>query len=55
MNEHAVICQVRYTLDLNQLSAFKTYARAWIVVRFPAASLVNQRTAAAIPIPDRQR
>ena len=32
MNEHAVTCQIRYTLDLNQLSAFKTYARAWIVL-----------------------
>lgn len=32
MNEHAVTCQIRYTLDLNQLSAFETYARAWIVL-----------------------
>ena len=32
MNEHAVTCQVRYTLDLDQLSAFETYARAWIVL-----------------------
>ena len=32
MNEHAVTCQVRYTLDLTQLCAFETYARAWILL-----------------------
>ena len=32
MGNQAVTCQIRYTLDLNQLSAFETYARAWIVL-----------------------
>lgn len=26
----AVTCQIRYTLDLDKLSAFETYARTWI-------------------------
>ncbi len=30
MSDGPVTCQVRYTLDLNQLAAFETYARAWI-------------------------
>ena len=29
---HAVTCQIRYTLDLNQLVAFESYARTWIVL-----------------------
>ncbi len=32
VSDEAVTCQVRYTLDLNELSAFETYARAWIVL-----------------------
>ena len=32
MSEGPVTCQVRYTLDLNQLAAFETYARAWMVL-----------------------
>jgi hypothetical protein len=32
VDDQPVTCQVRYTLDLNQLSAFETYARAWIVL-----------------------
>jgi len=28
----AVTCQIRYTLDLNQLSAFEVYARTWILL-----------------------
>ena len=29
---HPVTCQIRYTLNLNKLSAFETYARTWIVL-----------------------
>ena len=29
-NTRPVTCQIRYTLDLNKLSAFETYARTWI-------------------------
>ena len=29
---HPVTCQIRYTLDLNKLSAFVTYARTWTVL-----------------------
>lgn len=32
VNAHPVTCQIRYTLDLNKLSAFETYARTWIVL-----------------------
>ncbi len=32
MSEGSVTCQVRYTLDLNQLAAFETYARTWMVL-----------------------
>ena len=28
-NSQPVTCQIRYTLDLAQLDAFKTYARTW--------------------------
>ncbi len=31
-SREAVTCQIRYTLDLNQLSAFEAYARTWIVL-----------------------
>ena len=31
-NTRPVTCQIRYTLDLNKLSAFETYARTWIVL-----------------------
>ncbi|HMH14161.1 MAG TPA: NIPSNAP family protein [Edaphobacter sp.] len=31
-NSPAVTCQIRYTLDLNKLSAFETYARTWILL-----------------------
>jgi NIPSNAP protein len=31
-NARPVTCQIRYTLDLNQLSAFETYARTWTVL-----------------------
>lgn len=31
-NGQAVTCQIRYTLDLNKLSAFETYARTWILL-----------------------
>jgi hypothetical protein len=31
-NAHPVTCQMRYTLDLNKLSAFETYARTWTVL-----------------------
>lgn len=31
-NSQAVTCQIRYTLDLNKLSAFETYARTWILL-----------------------
>ena len=31
-NSHPVTCQIRYTLDLNKLSAFETYARTWTVL-----------------------
>ena len=31
-SDEAVTCQIRYTLDLNQLDAFEAYARAWIVL-----------------------
>ena len=31
-NPHPVTCQIRYTLDLDKLSAFETYARTWIVL-----------------------
>jgi hypothetical protein len=31
-NAHPVTCQIRYTLDLNKLSAFETYARTWTVL-----------------------
>lgn len=27
-----VTCQIRYTLDLNQLAAFESYARTWMVL-----------------------
>jgi hypothetical protein len=29
-NSQAVTCQIRYTLDLDKLTAFETYARTWI-------------------------
>jgi hypothetical protein len=32
MSRQAVTCQVRYTLDLDKLNAFETYARAWIML-----------------------
>ena len=32
VNNQAVTCQIRYTLDVNKLSAFETYARTWIVL-----------------------
>lgn len=28
----AVTCQIRYTLDLNKLSAFESYARTWMML-----------------------
>lgn len=28
----AVTCQIRYTLDLNKLGAFESYARTWIML-----------------------
>jgi hypothetical protein len=31
-SSQAVTCQIRYTLDLNELSAFETYARTWIML-----------------------
>ena len=31
-NAHPVTCQIRYTLDLDKLDAFETYARTWIVL-----------------------
>ena len=31
-NAHPVSCQIRYTLNLNKLSAFETYARTWTVL-----------------------
>ena len=31
-SEPAVTCQIRYTLNLDQLGAFQTYARAWMVL-----------------------
>jgi hypothetical protein len=31
-NAHPVTSQIRYTIDLNKLSAFETYARTWIVL-----------------------
>jgi hypothetical protein len=31
-NAHPVTCQIRYTIDLNKLEAFETYARTWIVL-----------------------
>ena len=32
MTDGPVTCQVRYTLDLTQLAAFETYARAWTLL-----------------------
>ena len=32
MSNGPVTCQVRYTLDLSQLAAFETYARAWMIL-----------------------
>lgn len=32
MSDDAVTCQVRYTLELSQLSAFETYARVWMLL-----------------------
>ena len=29
-NRQAVTCQIRYTLDLDKLTAFETYARTWV-------------------------
>src|ERR1700677_1852395 len=29
-NHQAVTCQIRYTLDLDKLTAFETYARTWV-------------------------
>ena len=31
-NAHSVTCQIRYTLDLNKLSAFEAYPRTWTVL-----------------------
>lgn len=31
-NSQTVTCQIRYTLDLDKLSAFETYARTWILL-----------------------
>ena len=31
-NSQAVTCQIRYTLNLNELSAFESYARTWIML-----------------------
>ena len=31
-NTRPVTCQIRYTLDLNKLGAFETYARTWTVL-----------------------
>lgn len=31
-NSRPVTCQIRYTLDLNKLSAFESYARTWILL-----------------------
>jgi hypothetical protein len=31
-NAHPITCQIRYTLDMNKLSAFETYARTWTVL-----------------------
>jgi len=31
-NGQAVTCQIRYTLDLNKLSAFESYARTWMTL-----------------------
>ena len=31
-NTRPVTCQIRYTLDLNKLGAFETYARTWIAL-----------------------
>lgn len=32
VSNEPVTCQVRYTLDLNQLAAFEAYARAWMIL-----------------------
>jgi hypothetical protein len=31
-NSQAVTCQIRYTLNLNELSAFESYARTWMML-----------------------
>jgi hypothetical protein len=31
-NSQAVTCQIRYTLNLNKLSAFESYARTWMML-----------------------
>jgi hypothetical protein len=31
-NAGPVTCQIRYTLDLNKLNAFESYARTWMVL-----------------------
>jgi hypothetical protein len=31
-NPHPVTCQIRYTLDLSELSAFESYARTWVAL-----------------------
>lgn len=31
-NYNPVTCQIRYTLDLNQLDAFRNYARIWVAL-----------------------
>lgn len=31
-NAHSVTCQIRYTLNLDKLKDFETYARTWIVL-----------------------
>ena len=31
-SDQPVTCQVRYTLDLNQLAASETYARTWMMI-----------------------
>jgi hypothetical protein len=31
-NSQPVTCQIRYTLDLDKLTAFETYARTWVAL-----------------------
>lgn len=36
----AVTCQIRYTLDLNKLPAFESYARTWMMLIDATAALI---------------